>query len=310
MAGDRSVARRHTSSFIACALPVSLLCTPAPMSTTALCSRAIRLACAAVVTRGSARRCCAARASESDRNVSGVLMVTSRYGRPPVVLPTSSTDTLAGGARAREILPCGPTTAGAGRAHRVAEKGLGRRPPRAAGAMPTAAGRAARHEPTRVENAAAAYINASGSIWYSAGSSGATTEAGHWPLVALPQIDVVRLVGEPLSGGEHLSGSSRAHDDAHARPMRIRRIDLQHDADLLGVESHEIAGRVDADQLNESAYQVLVELLAVVALEDSLDAVGRERLLVFALRAHGVVDIRDGAQHRRDVQRGGAGPVG
>ena len=64
-----------------------------------------------------------------------------------------------------------------------------------------------------------------------------------------------------------------------------------------------VARRIDAEQLHEAAHEVLIELGAVVALQHRQDALGRERLLVGALRPHRVVDVGDAAQHRRDVER-------
>ena len=48
---------------------------------------------------------------------------------------------------------------------------------------------------------------------------------------------------------------------------------------------------------------MLIELLAVIALQHRQDAIGREGFLVDALRPHRIVDVRDSAQHRGEVQR-------
>ena len=77
---------------------------------------------------------------------------------------------------------------------------------------------------------------------------------------------------------------------------------LQHDRDLAGVEPHEIADRINAEQLHEAANQMLIELLAVVALQHREDPLRRKRLLILALRAHRVIHVCDAAQHRREVQ--------
>ena len=45
--------------------------------------------------------------------------------------------------------------------------------------------------------------------------------------------------------------------------MWIRRVHLQHDSNSAIVEQHEVARRIDAQQLREPAHQVLIELLAV-----------------------------------------------
>ena len=75
------------------------------------------------------------------------------------------------------------------------------------------------------------------------------------------------------------------------------------------VEAYEVAGRIDAEQLREAPHQVLVELVAVVALHHFENAIRRERLLVRALRAHRVVDIGDAAELRADVQEIGRAHV-
>ncbi len=75
-----------------------------------------------------------------------------------------------------------------------------------------------------------------------------------------------------------------------------------HDGDFAGVETDQIACRVNAGELDEPPNQVLVELLAVVALQHDEDAIGGKRLLVHALRAHGVVHVRDADEHRGDVE--------
>ena len=69
------------------------------------------------------------------------------------------------------------------------------------------------------------------------------------------------------------------------------------------LEPHQVARRIDAEQLHEPPHQVLVELRAVVALQHGEDALGREGLLIGALRPHRVVDVGDAAQHRADVER-------
>ena len=56
----------------------------------------------------------------------------------------------------------------------------------------------------------------------------------------------------------------------------IGRVGLEHDGNLAGVEPHEISRGIDADQLDEAAHQILIELLAVVPLQHRQDAVGRE----------------------------------
>src|SRR3954471_10595466 len=89
--------------------------------------------------------------------------------------------------------------------------------------------------------------------------------------------------------------------DAHARTMRIRRVHVQDHRDLSRTQLDEIARRVDAEQLHETANQVLIELRPFVFLEDGDDPVCRVRLLIRALRAHRVVDVGDGAQHRTQV---------
>ena len=70
----------------------------------------------------------------------------------------------------------------------------------------------------------------------------------------------------------------RSEEDAHARPIGIGCVGLEHHRDLAGVESHEIACGIDTDELDEPAHEVLIELLAVVSLQHGEDAVGRERL--------------------------------
>ena len=52
-----------------------------------------------------------------------------------------------------------------------------------------------------------------------------------------------------------------------------------------------------------SSNEVLIELLPVVAFQNLQNAVGRKRLLIRAMRSHGVVDVGNAAQHGGDVQR-------
>ncbi len=122
------------------------------------------------------------------------------------------------------------------------------------------------------------------------------TEVARRPVAscsALPQVDVARQFEPPAVGGE---------EHAHFRAVRIGRVHLQNNRDFAGVQLHEIADRIDAEQLHETANEMLIELLAVVALQHREDALGRKRLLVLALRAHRVVHVRDAAQHRRKIQ--------
>ena len=84
--------------------------------------------------------------------------------------------------------------------------------------------------------------------------------------------------------------------------MRIGRVHREDDGDLAGAQPDQVARRVDAEQLHEPADQVLIELRAFVALQHGEDAIGRKGLLIRALRPHRVVDIRDRAQHRSEVQ--------
>src|SRR5688572_4181474 len=112
-------------------------------------------------------------------------------------------------------------------------------------------------------------------------------------LTRIPQADVVGML-------QLLSVGPREHLDA--RPVGIRRVRLEDDGNLARVEPHEVAGWIDADQLDETLHQPLIELLAVVALQHGQDAVGRMRLLVHALRSHRVVHVGNPAQRRRQVE--------
>src|SRR5215207_5600852 len=56
----------------------------------------------------------------------------------------------------------------------------------------------------------------------------------------VPQADVVRVF-------QLLAVGPREHLDA--RPVGIRRVRLQDDGDFAGVEAHQVAGRVNADEL-------------------------------------------------------------
>src|SRR3954447_7533445 len=98
----------------------------------------------------------------------------------------------------------------------------------------------------------------------------------------LPQVAVVRQI-------ETCAVVRKEHADARA--VRVGRVHFRHHRDLAGRQPHQVAGGVDAEQLDESPHQVLIELRAVVALEHREDAIGRVRLLIRALRAHGVVDV-------------------
>ena len=118
--------------------------------------------------------------------------------------------------------------------------------------------------------------------------------AGPLVLRAFAEIAFVRQVER---------GAVRREQHADARTIRVGRVHLSHDRDLAGAQPHEVAGRIDAEQLHEAAHEVLIELRAVVALQHGQDAVGRKRLLVGALRAHRVVDVGDAAQHRAEVER-------
>ena len=89
----------------------------------------------------------------------------------------------------------------------------------------------------------------------------------------------------------------------HARPMWIGSVRLEHDGDFARIELHEIPGRIDADQLHEPAHEMLIEPPPVARAEYGQNPIGRERLLVMALGSHGVVDVGDAAEHRRDVER-------
>ena len=68
---------------------------------------------------------------------------------------------------------------------------------------------------------------------------------------------------------------------------------MQNNCDLAGVQLGEIADRIDSKQLCETANEMLIELLAVVALKYRQDARGRTCLLVLALRSHRVVHVRN-----------------
>ena len=63
-------------------------------------------------------------------------------------------------------------------------------------------------------------------------------------------------------------------------------MDLDHNRDLTCVKTHQVADGVDAEQLHEPPDEVLIELLPVVAFHHLEDAIGRERLLIRALRTH------------------------
>ena len=69
----------------------------------------------------------------------------------------------------------------------------------------------------------------------------------------LPQIEIVGQV-------EPGPGTVEQHPDL--RPIGIGRVDFPDDGDFVRVEAHQVADRVDADQLHEPADQMLVELLA------------------------------------------------
>ena len=131
---------------------------------------------------------------------------------------------------------------------------------------------------------------------YSAGSSGALTLFGPGDSFRrFPQVHFVRRL-EMLA--------RRRLDHLDARLERIRRVHRHHHRHRAVVEAHEIAGRVDAEQLREAAHQMLIELLAVAALHHFENAIRRERLLIGALRSHRVVDVGDAAQHGADVEPG------
>src|SRR5687768_15229093 len=86
--------------------------------------------------------------------------------------------------------------------------------------------------------------------------------------VLLPQIDFERTRNRRAIGGEK---------NLHARPIRVRRVRPGDDGGLPAVEADEVAGRIDANQLHESSYQILVKLLAVVPLQDREDAIRWKR---------------------------------
>ena len=85
---------------------------------------------------------------------------------------------------------------------------------------------------------------------------------------------------------------------------------LDHHGNLARVESYEVARRVHTDELREATHEVLIELRPVLASQHGQDAVGRKRLLVGTLRPHGVVHVRDAAEHRAEVERGARRPFG
>src|SRR6476619_1149373 len=94
-----------------------------------------------------------------------------------------------------------------------------------------------------------------------------------------PEIDVV---------GDGQSVTALVEHHADLRSMWIRRVSFDDDGDVARVEAHEITGRIDADELNETSDEMLIELCAVVAFQDGKNTVGRVRLLIDALRSHGV----------------------
>ncbi len=113
------------------------------------------------------------------------------------------------------------------------------------------------------------------------------------PFGRFPQIDIVRtLEGCPLACDEH----------PHLWTVGIGRVGLEDDADFARVEPDEIAHRINTNQLREAPHEVLIELRAIIALQDGEDAIGREGLLVHPLRSHRVVHVGDPAERRPEIE--------
>src|SRR5262249_34524414 len=91
-------------------------------------------------------------------------------------------------------------------------------------------------------------------------------------------------------------------EHSYLRPVRIRRVSFDDERHVTSIETNERAGRIDANELNEPTNEMPIELLTVIAFEHGKDPIGRKCLLVPALGAHGIVDIRDAAEHRAEVQ--------
>src|SRR5262249_52902939 len=79
-------------------------------------------------------------------------------------------------------------------------------------------------------------------------------------------------------------------------------VGLDHDGDLAGSETDEVARGIDSNKLGEPADQVLVELRSVVALENGKNSIGWKRWLVTPLRPHHVVHVRRDTEHRGEIQ--------
>mgnify|MGYP003694298329 CR=1 FL=1 len=118
-----------------------------------------------------------------------------------------------------------------------------------------------------------------------------------WPLRVVG--DSHRLISYGLSRRSPL----RCRDHFHARLERFRRVHGDHHRDRAVVEAHQVARRIDAEQLREAAHQVLIELLCRrCASCTARMRSDRERLLIGALRSHRVVDVGDAAQHGAEVE--------
>src|SRR5262245_2090999 len=87
----------------------------------------------------------------------------------------------------------------------------------------------------------------------------------------LPQVDFIR---------PHEVDTVDASQHLHTRPVRIWCVRTHHDGDITRSESDEVACGVDANELRESPYKILIELRSIVALENRENAVRRKRLLV------------------------------